>query len=158
MQRTCGFSMKRQYGFTIIELGLVLVLVGLLLNLAVPAFGKLIEKRRLIGAAEKVFEQVLYARTEAIKRSKAIVVDVYVSGNAWAVGVTDKSAGCEANLTSGASACRPSPSTTARRSPGRAAARWPRSGSPTSGGTAPEEPAQRGNARPTTRFAGTPAG
>jgi type IV fimbrial biogenesis protein FimT len=79
----------------------VIVVAAIGITLAVPSFRDLIERKAVGGAAEAVYEQLQIARSQAIKRSKPILVDFNIDGTSWAVGITDKTAGCDAELTSG---------------------------------------------------------
>ena len=97
--------MYKVRGFTLIELMVTIVIVGILIALALPSFRDLIERKHLGGAVEAVFEQLEFARSQAVKRSKPILVDFNVNGTDWSIGVTDKMAGCDAEDTSGADAC-----------------------------------------------------
>ena len=96
--------MNRNRGFSIIELMIVIVIVAIAVALAVPSFRDLIERKAVSGAAEAVYEQLQLARSQALKRSKPILVDFYINpsdSKDWAIGLTDKMAGCEAELSSG---------------------------------------------------------
>lgn len=64
----CGRSRKIK-GFTLLEVLVVMTIAGILAALAAPAFTKLLERGRLRGAAEQVFNDLQLARTEAIKRN-----------------------------------------------------------------------------------------
>ena len=101
--------MKGNRGFTIIELMIVIVIVAIGVALAIPSFRDLIERKAVGGAAEAAYEQLQIARSHALKRSKAILVDFYPGVDStdtnWAVGITDKMAGCDAEDTSGSDLC-----------------------------------------------------
>ena len=88
--------MRRTQGFTLIELMVTLIVLAILVAWAIPSFNKLIEKRRLIGVAEAVYEQLVNARAEAVKRSRPIVVEFSADGTtSWAFGMTDDLTGCD---------------------------------------------------------------
>ena len=78
--------MSRQSGFTIVELMIVLAIVGILITVAIPSFRDQMERRRLIGAAELVYEQLSYAKSEALKRQEPICAKF----TSTAFGITDK--------------------------------------------------------------------
>lgn len=59
---------KRMPGFTLLELMVVLVIVGLLLGLGVPAMGNFISSSRMTSAANDVVGALHLARSEAMKR------------------------------------------------------------------------------------------
>jgi type IV fimbrial biogenesis protein FimT len=97
--------MKKSGGFTIIELMIVVTIMAIGIGLAIPSFRGLIERKQLGGATEAVFQHLQRAKTQAIKRSKPILVDFNVNGTDWAIGFTDKMAGCDAEDTTGADLC-----------------------------------------------------
>lgn len=92
-------------GFTMVELMIVIVVTAVLLAMAVPSFRDLIERKATTGAAESAIAKLQLAKSEALKRSKPILVDFHVDGTDWAIGVTDKMGGCNAEDASGANAC-----------------------------------------------------
>jgi len=97
--------MKRTNGFTIIELMIVIVVSAVGVALAVPSFRDTIERKRLSGATEAAFQHLQRAKSQAVKRSKPIVVDFNVNGTSWAIGFTDKLTGCNAEDVSGTGLC-----------------------------------------------------
>lgn len=85
---------RRRRGITLIELMITLVVLVVLISLAAPAMTSLLETRRMAGASQAVYEQLQYARTEAIKQSRNmfVVIDERGNGLPWCVGVSDNSA------------------------------------------------------------------
>jgi len=91
---------RRKRGFTVIELLIALSIAAVILTLAVPNMGRFIEKRRLIGAAEAVYGQMQYARSEAISRSSKVYARVSADGSTtWDMGVST-TANCTPTITS----------------------------------------------------------
>lgn len=71
--RTCK-SIKRNSGFTVIEVLVVVAILGVLAALAAPSFRPIIEKWRVQQAVESMRSTLYYARSEAIKRGGRITV------------------------------------------------------------------------------------
>jgi type IV fimbrial biogenesis protein FimT len=91
-------SAPRKRGFTLIELIVVVVVIAVLLTLALPSMADLLERRRLIGAAESVYGHLQFARTEAIKRSRDMSFVTGTGNGTWCHGVSDLQ-GCNCTLT-----------------------------------------------------------
>ena len=72
-------------GFTIIELMLVMVIVGVMVALAGPNIRDLILRIRLKTAASDLHSSLTMARSEAIKRNAGVQI-VPVSAGNWALG------------------------------------------------------------------------
>ena len=86
---------KRQRGLTLIELLTTVSVAFILTATAIPTSQRMVEKQRLSAAAEGVFAQLQYARTESSKR--AIPTYAVVSANdsqTWSIGVSEN-AGCD---------------------------------------------------------------
>ena len=97
--------MNRNRGFTLVELLIVITVVAIGIMLAIPSFLGFIERKAVGGAAEAAYEQLQLARSQALKRSKPILVDFNANGTSWAIGFTDKMLGCNAESASGSTAC-----------------------------------------------------
>jgi prepilin-type N-terminal cleavage/methylation domain-containing protein len=83
--------MKATRGFTLLELLVTIAVLGVVTAMAIPAFGSLAEKWRVKGAAEYVYEQLMFARTEAVKRSRPIIVAFSAADtDQWSLGITDR--------------------------------------------------------------------
>lgn len=67
--------MKLQKGFGLIELLLGMVLTGILLSLAVPAFAELTQAQQRREAAMQLAHSLRSARTEALLRSQPVWVE-----------------------------------------------------------------------------------
>ena len=74
----------RQAGFTLIELMIVLTIVGGLVVIALPSMGEMIANQKVKGAANELFFDLSYARSEAIKRNQT--VQVVRTGGTWTDG------------------------------------------------------------------------
>ena len=79
---------QMQSGFTLVELMITMLILALILNYAVPAMGAFVERNRLKAAAEEVFSQIHYARTESIKQSTALSMVFSANGtDTWSFGL-----------------------------------------------------------------------
>ncbi len=67
-------DMKRQIGFTLIELMTGLAVAGVLLSLAVPSFNNLIMDNRRSARLNDLVAHLNIARSEAIRRSKPVML------------------------------------------------------------------------------------
>lgn len=95
-------SRKFSQGLTVIELMITLVVVGILAAIAAPSYNEFMKRSKLTGAAEKVFGQLQYARSESIASGKDIFVSFKDTGAVgWCMGVSDlASCDCSASLAS----------------------------------------------------------
>lgn len=80
-------------GFTLIEAIITVAVVAVLLGIAVPSFQSSLDKRRLVGAAEQLYEDLQYARTEAIKRNANVFVS-FTTGTSWCYGIALATCNC----------------------------------------------------------------
>ena len=69
------------------ELMIVIAIVGVLVGVAVPAFSGFMQTSRLRSAASGLYEAMVIARSEAIKRGAPVVVAPATGGwvNGWTV-------------------------------------------------------------------------
>ena len=73
--------MERQArGFTLIEVLVTLTVVGLLLAVGVPSFAEMLEELRLQGLSNDVLQQLMLARSEAIKRNARVALCTSADG------------------------------------------------------------------------------
>lgn len=77
-------------GFTLLELSITLAIIGILVAAAVPIYKFYIDRERLRGAAESLYQHLLEARSEALKR-QANIVFVLQAGGSWCYGATTTS-------------------------------------------------------------------
>jgi type IV fimbrial biogenesis protein FimT len=77
-------------GFTLIEMLIAVVIVGVLASIAVPSFREFVAGQRIRTASFDIMAVLTLARSEAIKRnaSAATPVTVAPTGGAWANGWT----------------------------------------------------------------------
>jgi len=88
---------RRQQGFTLIELAVALTVLLILLAVGLPDFSTTNDKRRLQGAAEALQQDLRFARTEAIKRNQSVTVAF--DDAQWCWGMVLGSAGCDCGST-----------------------------------------------------------
>ncbi len=95
-------SRKYIQGVTVIELMITVVIIGVLAAIAVPSYNQFMKRSKLTGAAEKVFGQLQYARSESIASGKDIFVSFKDTGAVgWCMGVSDlASCDCSASFAS----------------------------------------------------------
>jgi prepilin-type N-terminal cleavage/methylation domain-containing protein len=78
---------QRHLGFTIVELMTVVVIAGLLLVLALPAFNDMLARRRLEGQANELVTDLGYAKSEAVQRNRSVEVRTGGGGTCYTVAV-----------------------------------------------------------------------
>lgn len=64
----------RPYGFTLVELLIVIAIVAILAALAVPSFNTLLVRRSVLSAASSLVSDMRLARSEALRRSVPVTV------------------------------------------------------------------------------------
>ncbi|HEY3077253.1 MAG TPA: GspH/FimT family pseudopilin [Burkholderiales bacterium] len=79
----------RQAGFTIIEVLIVIMVMGILLSLAVPSFRSFVIGQRVKTASFDFYAALVFARSEAMKRRQSVTVAPVTSGE-WTSGWTVK--------------------------------------------------------------------
>ena len=65
---------SRRFGFTVVELLIVVALVAVVLTLAAPSFREMIELRRLRSISAQVVTDVQFARSEAASRQRRVYI------------------------------------------------------------------------------------
>lgn len=93
--------MNKNKGFTLVELMVVVALVGIITTLAIPAFGDMMQRNQLKAAVQSLQDDMLFARTQAIKRSQNVTVNRTRTSTAagdWCYGLT-ASAPCDCTVT-----------------------------------------------------------
>ncbi|MDH5445374.1 MAG: GspH/FimT family pseudopilin [Gammaproteobacteria bacterium] len=78
--------MKREYGFTLIELMIAMAVLAIVAGFGVPKLSALIQNNRLIAEINLFSAELQYARSEAIRRTGDVVVSP--NENNWSKGLT----------------------------------------------------------------------
>ena len=81
MTRPCSPT-RRPAGITLVESAVTMAIAAVLVGLAVPNFGALVEKQRLEGAAAQLAADLQLLRTEAHARGQSLRLSVYNAGAA----------------------------------------------------------------------------
>lgn len=91
-----------QHGFTLPEMVITVAVLAILAAIAVPSFQSTIDKRRLIGAAEQLYGDLQYARSEAINGDQRVGVYFSFGTTSWCYGIDDdttSACNCTATVT-----------------------------------------------------------
>lgn len=82
-----GVTSMSNKGYTLIELMVVLIVIGILAAVAAPSFALQIKKNRITSHANQLQSTFKYARSEAAKREKQI--DLIAADGKWTVQVNE---------------------------------------------------------------------
>jgi len=94
-------NQNMQKGFTLIELLITVVIMGILVSLAAPSMFQILEGRKLKGATENLFADLMFAKTETIKRNNKVILS-FTAGTNWCYGLSEDT-GC--NCATSSPAC-----------------------------------------------------
>lgn len=83
MNRVRFTTMKKQNGFTLVELIIGLAIAALVLSLAIPSFTSMIRNNRMTSQVNELVTAFSVARSEAIKRGASIDITSTSSGSSW---------------------------------------------------------------------------
>lgn len=78
-------SDSRQQGFSLIELMIGIVILGIVLVLGVPSYMAWIQNARIRNAAESIQNGLQVARAEAVRRNASVQFDLRGTASAWTV-------------------------------------------------------------------------
>lgn len=82
-------------GFTLIELMIAVVILGLMVALAMPSYSVWIQNTRVRSATESFLSGLQLARNEAVRRNSSVQF-VVGAGSAWTVSCQAVTPGCDA--------------------------------------------------------------
>ncbi|MDY6929818.1 MAG: GspH/FimT family protein [Pseudomonadota bacterium] len=71
-------------GFTLIELLITIALIAIIAGFAIPQFGTMIERNRVVATTNSVVGLLSFARSEAIRRNSPVSV-LTRNNTAWAI-------------------------------------------------------------------------
>lgn len=80
-------------GFTLIELVVTVAVLAILSTYGVSQFSKIQDKRQLKGVVSMIHQDLRYARGQALKMNKKVVISA-TAGSSWCYGLTTK-ASCD---------------------------------------------------------------
>lgn len=75
---------RHQHGFTLVELVLTVVIIGVVVAFGIPSFQSFMQQSRVKSGAQSLFSALVYARSEALKRNEPVYV--YPNGGNWSDG------------------------------------------------------------------------
>lgn len=79
---------KKNSGFTLIELMVAVMVLAIVMTFVVGSFGEMLERQHFQAAAENLYDNLLFARTESINRNTDVYITVK-SGSGWCYGLDD---------------------------------------------------------------------
>ena len=84
---------SRISGFTLIELIITILVMSILLGIGIPSYLQFKEDNTLQGAAQALYSDIQFARSEAIKRNvNNVIVHIFQTNTNWCYQVSDNSA------------------------------------------------------------------
>lgn len=82
---------RKQRGFTLIELMVTIVVLGIAMGIALPNYLELMQRQKVAAAADEVENLFNLSRTEAVKRSARVSIcasdDGATCGDDWSLGI-----------------------------------------------------------------------
>lgn len=79
-------TLHRSAGFTLIELMITVAVLAIILVIAAPNLQSFLDKNRVVGAAEAIYSEMQFARSEAVKQSADMVVVFSPAATPWCSG------------------------------------------------------------------------
>lgn len=100
-------ALRNHDGFTMIELMVTIAVLAILLAAGIPAFNDMFDRHRLKTVAETAYQDLIFARSEAIKRNDDVFAG-FTAGNdgTWCYGLSlDSACDCAQTDASAADYC-----------------------------------------------------
>ena len=87
---------KKQIGITMIEILITIAIMAIILSLAAPSFQDSVNRHKLDQAVDKVFNDLNYVRSEAMKQNQNVTFQLGATDNSsttttWCYGLDDNS-------------------------------------------------------------------
>jgi type IV fimbrial biogenesis protein FimT len=89
MRHTRKTQTTKMQGFTLVELMVTVVVIGMLMGVGIPAFMSMIRGNAVVVASNQALGAVLLARSEAVKRETNVVFSSIAGGWTVTVGATE---------------------------------------------------------------------
>ncbi len=83
--KNLGQLLKSREGFTLIETIMVLAVLGIVMAIATPNFSKWAEKHEINGQAQKVYFDLMLARTTAVKNNNIVRVAFNTTSHTYTI-------------------------------------------------------------------------
>ena len=93
MNSAHALALRRQLGFTLIELMITVVIAAILGALAAPSFSSFSARQRIKTASSDLVSHLTLSRSEAIKQNGNVTMTSASASNSWSDGWTITSAG-----------------------------------------------------------------
>lgn len=84
----------RAAGFTLVEFLVAMTVLAIVSVTALPSFEDFRARQRLRSAADNLYTDLQYARSESVQRNAVVSVD-FVTGAAWCYGIHLGAGGCD---------------------------------------------------------------
>jgi type IV fimbrial biogenesis protein FimT len=91
---------KPQFGFTLIEMMVVVAILAIIFSMALPSYRVWIENTRIRNAADSIQNGLQKAKTEALQRNTRIQFRMTTTDSKWEVGCLNANATCPAVIDS----------------------------------------------------------
>lgn len=89
---------SRQNGISLMEVLIAIAIVAILASIALPSFTAMLDRQRVRGAAENLFADLQYAKTQAVKCSRSMDL-IATAGPPWSYCIATSGSNCAAAAT-----------------------------------------------------------